>query len=171
MKPLRCGHAEVNGIQLYHEIYGEGDPLVLIHGGLTTIGEMQPWVQPLAKARQVIAVEMPGHGHMADIDRPMSFVTMGDDLAMLLDHLGIGQADLVGHSFGAACAIRAAIQHPKKRKCGGWPSCPATVITTSSRHRRYRRSSTSSSPRRSRIRRRDEPPRRWRPMAGLMMSR
>ena len=54
MKPLRCGHAEVNGIQLYHEIYGEGDPLVLIHGGLTTIGQMQGWVQQLAATRQVI---------------------------------------------------------------------------------------------------------------------
>lgn len=114
MKPLRCGHAEVNGIKMYHEIYGEGEPLVLIHGGLTTIGEVQPWVQPLAQNRQVIAVEMQGHGHTADTDRPMSFATMGDDIAMLLAHLGIRKADLAGHSFGAACAIRAAIQHPEQ---------------------------------------------------------
>lgn len=113
MNPSHCGHADVNGISIYHEIYGEGEPLVLIHGGLTTIGEMQLWVQRLAKNRQVIAVEMQGHGRTPDTDRPMSFATMGDDVAMLLAHLGIRKADLVGHSFGAACAIRAAIQHPQ----------------------------------------------------------
>jgi len=87
---------------------------VLIHGGLTTIVEMQGWVQPLAKTRRVIAVEMQGHGRTADTDRPMSFATMGDDIAALLDHLKIPKADLVGHSFGGAAAIRAAIQHPDK---------------------------------------------------------
>jgi pimeloyl-ACP methyl ester carboxylesterase len=111
MNPVITGYADVNGIKLYHEIYGQGEPLVLIHGGLTTIGEMQGWVQPLAKTRQVIAVEMQGHGRTADMDRPMSFTTMGDDIAALLDHLKIPKADLVGHSFGGASAIRAAIQH------------------------------------------------------------
>jgi pimeloyl-ACP methyl ester carboxylesterase len=62
MNPVHSGYADVNGIKLYHEIYGQGGPLVLIHGGLTTIGEMQGWVQPLAQTRQVIAVEMQGHG-------------------------------------------------------------------------------------------------------------
>ena len=114
MKPATSGYAEVNGIKLYHEIYGSGEPLVLIHGGLTTIGEMQGWVQPLAKTRQVIAVEMQGHGRTADSDRPMKLETMGDDIAALLDHLKIPKADLVGHSFGGASAIRAAIQHPDK---------------------------------------------------------
>ena len=71
-------------------------------------------MQPLAKTRQVIAVEMQGHGRTADTDRPMSFATMGDDIAALLDHLKIPKADLVGHSFGGASAIRAAIQHPEK---------------------------------------------------------
>jgi pimeloyl-ACP methyl ester carboxylesterase len=114
MKPASGGYADVSGIKLYHEIYGEGDPLVLIHGGLTTIGEMQGWVQPLAKMRRVIAVEMQGHGRTADTDRPMSFATMGNDIAALLDYLKIPKADLVGHSFGGASAIRAAIQHPDK---------------------------------------------------------
>jgi pimeloyl-ACP methyl ester carboxylesterase len=104
----------VNGIKLYHEIYGQGEPLVLIHGGLTTIGEMEGWVQLLAKTRQVIAVEMQGHGRTADTDRPMSFATMGDDIAALLDHLKIPKADLAGHSFGGACAIRGAIRHPDR---------------------------------------------------------
>jgi pimeloyl-ACP methyl ester carboxylesterase len=114
MKPVSSGHVDVNDIKLYHEIYGEGEPLVLIHGGLTTIGEMQGWVQPLAKTRRVIAVEMQGHGRTADTDRPMSFTTLGDDIAVLLDHLEIPKADLVGHSFGGASAIRAAIQQPEK---------------------------------------------------------
>ncbi|HEX5430747.1 MAG TPA: alpha/beta fold hydrolase, partial [Bryobacteraceae bacterium] len=104
MNPKASGYADVNGIQLYHEIHGQGEPLVLIHGGLTTIGEMQVWVEALAKTRQVIAVEMQGHGHTADTDRPMNFPTMGDDIAALLDHLKIPKADLVGHSFGGASA-------------------------------------------------------------------
>jgi pimeloyl-ACP methyl ester carboxylesterase len=114
MKPVSSAYADVNGIRLYHEVYGQGEPLVLIHGGLTTIGELQGWIEPLAKTRQVIAVEMQGHGRTADSDRPMRIVTLGDDIAALLDHLKIPKADMVGHSFGAATAIRAAIQHPDK---------------------------------------------------------
>ncbi len=114
MKPTRSGYADVNGIRLYHEIYGEGEPLVLIHGGLTTIDQMQGWVQPLAETRQVIAVEMQGHCRTADTDRPMTFGTMGDDIAALLDVLAVRKADLVGHSFGGASAIRTAIQHPDR---------------------------------------------------------
>src|SRR6185437_8819754 len=110
MKPTTSGYADVNGIKLYHEVYGEGQPLVLIHGGLTTIGEMQGWVQPLARTRQVIAVEMQGHGHTADTNRPMTPTQLGDDIAALLDHLQIPNADLVGHSFGGASAIRTALQ-------------------------------------------------------------
>jgi pimeloyl-ACP methyl ester carboxylesterase len=114
MKPTSSGYADVNGINLYHEVYGQGEPLVLIHGGLTTIGEMEGWVQALAKTRQVIAVEMQGHGRTADTDRPMSFAAMGDDIAALLNYLKIPRADLVGHSFGGASAIRAGIRHPDK---------------------------------------------------------
>ena len=114
MAPSKTGYADVNGIKLYHEIYGSGEPMVLIHGGLTTIGEMQSWIRPLAKSRQVIAVEMQGHGHTADTDRPMSWDQMADDVAALLDELKIPTADLVGHSFGGASAIRAAIRHPDK---------------------------------------------------------
>ncbi|HEX3245603.1 MAG TPA: alpha/beta hydrolase [Chloroflexota bacterium] len=114
MKPVSSGYADVNGIQLYHEIYGSGEPLVLVHGGLTTIGEMEAWIDPLGKTRQVIAVEMQGHGHTADTDRPISLAQMGDDIAALLDYLNVPKADVVGHSFGGASAIRAAIQHPEK---------------------------------------------------------
>ena len=114
ISPTIRGYVDVNGIRLYHEIYGRGEPIVLIHGGLTTIGEMQRWVQPLAKRWQVIAVEMQGHGRTADTDRQMSFSALGDDIAALLGYLKIPNACLVGHSFGGASAIRAAIQHPEK---------------------------------------------------------
>jgi pimeloyl-ACP methyl ester carboxylesterase len=112
--PARSGFAQVNGIRLHYEVHGSGEPMVLIHGGLTTIGEMRGWLEVLATSRQVVAVEMQGHGRTADTDRPMKFETLGDDVAALMDHLGIPRADVVGHSFGAACAIRTAIQHPRK---------------------------------------------------------
>jgi len=114
MKPLDSGYADVNGIRLYHEIHGQGEPVVLVHGGLTTIGEMPTWIETLASTRQVIAVEMQGHGHTADTDRPLSFSTLGNDIAALLDHLGIPRADIIGHSFGAAVALRTSIQWPGK---------------------------------------------------------
>lgn len=79
----RSGYADVNGIRLYHEIYGQGEPLVLIHGGLTMIGETQGWVRHLAKRWRVIAVEMRATDRTADTDRPMSFTAMGDDNACI----------------------------------------------------------------------------------------
>lgn len=114
LAPVSSGYADVQGIKLYHEIYGQGDPLVLLHGGLMTIGEMATLLEPLAKTRQVIAVELQGHGRTADTDRPLSFETMGDDIAALLDQLGISKADIVGLSLGAAVGLRTAIQHPEK---------------------------------------------------------
>jgi pimeloyl-ACP methyl ester carboxylesterase len=108
------GYAEVNGIKLYHEIYGEGEPLVLLHGGLMTIGEMSTLLEPLAKTHKVIAVELQGHGRTADTDRPLTIETMGDDIAALLDHLSIPKADIAGLSLGAAVGLRTAIQHPEK---------------------------------------------------------
>jgi pimeloyl-ACP methyl ester carboxylesterase len=112
--PGSSGYADVNGIKLYHEIYGQGDPLVLLHGGLMTIGEMSTPLAPLAAAHKVIAVELQGHGRTADTDRPLSFETLADDIAALLDHLGIANADVVGLSLGAAVGLRTAIQHPDK---------------------------------------------------------
>src|SRR5437773_11256826 len=111
---VSSGYADVNGIRLYHEIYGRGEPLVLLHGGLMTIGEMLTLVEPLAKTHQVIAVELQGHGRTADTDRPLSFETMGDDIAALLNQLNISKADIVGLSLGAAVGLRTAIQHPER---------------------------------------------------------
>jgi len=114
IEPHNAGYADVNGINLYHEIYGTGEPLVLLHGGLMTIPEMEVLLQPLANTNQVIAIELQGHGRTSDTDRPLSLSTLGDDVAALLDHLGVEQAHLVGYSHGADVALRTAFQHPKK---------------------------------------------------------
>src|SRR5262245_55754288 len=114
IKPTKAGFAEVNGFRLYHEIFGEGEPVVVLHGGLMTIPEMSSVIQPLARQRQVIAVELQGHGHSADTDRPLRLQTMGDDVAALVEHLGLGKADVVGFSLGGDVALRAAIQHPER---------------------------------------------------------
>src|SRR2546430_5296923 len=114
LAPVSSGYADVNGIKLYHEIYGQGEPLVLLPGGLMTIGEMLTPLEPLATTHTVIAVELQGHGRTADTDRALSFETMGDDIAALLNQLNIAKADIVGLSLGAAVGLRTAIQHPEK---------------------------------------------------------
>src|SRR5262245_2454762 len=114
IKPTKAGFAEVNGFRLYHEIFGEGEPVVVLHGGLMTIPEMSALVQPLARGRRVIAVELQGHGHSADTDRPFRPETLADDVAALIGHLGLGKADVVGFSLGGAVALRAAIRHPER---------------------------------------------------------
>src|ERR1019366_307660 len=106
LTPVSSGYADVNGIKLYHEVYGEGEPLVLLPGGLMTIGEMSTLLEPLAKTHKVIAVELQGHGRTADTDRPLTMETMGNDIAALLDQLSIQKADIVGLSLGAAVGLR-----------------------------------------------------------------
>jgi pimeloyl-ACP methyl ester carboxylesterase len=111
----RAGYAPVNGLQLYHEVHGSGGrPLVLLHGNLSTIGvDFGGMLPALAKGRQVVAVEQQAHGHTADIDRPLSIRNWTDDTAALLDHLGIGQADLFGYSSGSAVAFQLALDRPE----------------------------------------------------------
>ncbi|HMH21518.1 MAG TPA: alpha/beta hydrolase [Puia sp.] len=110
--PVKSGYAPVNGLKLYYEIYGKGEPLVLLHGGLGVINMFGPVLQELASKRQVIGVELQGHGHTADIDRPMSFEAMADDIAALLKHLGIPKADIMGYSLGGGTALQMAFRHP-----------------------------------------------------------
>jgi len=108
------GHyAEVNGIKLYYEVRGSGRPLVLLHGGLGAIEMFGPNLPALAKGRQVIAVDLQGHGRTADVDRPLSVATMADDIAALLEHLRIGRADIMGYSLGGGVALQTAIRHPE----------------------------------------------------------
>jgi pimeloyl-ACP methyl ester carboxylesterase len=110
----RAGHyAEVNGLRMYYEVHGTGRPLVLIHGALTTIQSSFGKILPtLACTRQVIAVELQAHGHTADIARPFSNESSADDVAALLRHLRIEQADILGYSMGGSTAIRVATRHP-----------------------------------------------------------
>jgi len=115
-------YAEVNGIRLYYEIHGPhaaasadastAPPLVLLHGGLTAIEIFEPILPALAAGRTVVAVDLQGHGRTADIDRPLDARSMADDIAALIEHLGIGPADVMGYSLGGAVVLQTAIRHP-----------------------------------------------------------
>jgi pimeloyl-ACP methyl ester carboxylesterase len=108
------GYAPVNGLQMWYERHGEGRPLVLLHGNLSTIGvDFGGIIPSLAKGRQVIGVEQQAHGHTADIDRPLSIQQWADDTAALLGHLGIERADLFGYSSGSTVALQLAIEQPQ----------------------------------------------------------
>ena len=114
MLNLTGNYANVNGLKMYYEVHGDGFPLVLIHGGGSTIGTTFGRVLPaLAGNHKVIAVEMQAHGHTADIDRPLSFEQDADDIAALLKQLGINKADIFGFSNGASTTLEIAIRHPE----------------------------------------------------------
>ena len=112
----RSGYAHVNGLEMYYELHGEGGtPLVLIHGGGSTIGTNFGRVLPLlSRSRRVIAVEVQAHGHTRDIDRPFTFEGDADDVAALLDSLHVAKADILGFSNGGTTALQIAIRHPGK---------------------------------------------------------
>lgn len=123
-------YAPVNQLQLYYETHGNGKPLVLLHGGFGVISMFEQLLPALAATRQVIAVELQGHGHTADVDRPFSFEQMADDIAALIINLGLEKADLLGYSLGGSVALQVAIRHPQvvrklvvlsaPYKRGGW---------------------------------------------------
>ncbi|MFI9509717.1 alpha/beta fold hydrolase [Nocardia sp. NPDC052566] len=106
-------YAPVNGQRLYYEIHGAGRPLVLIHGGLST-GEANfaALLPELAKTRKVVAVDLQGHGHTPDIDRPLRYEGLADDIAALITHLGLGKADVLGYSLGGGVALQLAARTP-----------------------------------------------------------
>jgi pimeloyl-ACP methyl ester carboxylesterase len=113
-KPI-TGYAPVNGLKMYYEIHGSGEPVVLVHGAFMAItDDWRLWINELAKTRKVIAVEMQGHGRTAGIKRDITYENLADDLAGLLDHLKISKADMVGYSLGAGAAMLCAIRHPEK---------------------------------------------------------
>ena len=114
VKPDAQGHyADVNGIKLYYEIHGTGKPLILLHGGLGAIEMFGPNLPALARGRQVVAVDLQGHGRTADIDRPLSVQLMADDIAALIKHLNLTSADIMGYSLGGGVALQTAIRHPE----------------------------------------------------------
>ncbi len=110
----KTGYAPPNGLSLYYEIHGTGEPLILLHGGLGAtemFGEILPL---LSGTRQVITVDLQAHGRTADIDRPLSYEAMADDIAALMKYLAIEKADVMGYSLGGVVALRTAIQHPDR---------------------------------------------------------
>ncbi len=106
-------YAPMNGLSLYYEEHGSGEPLIVLHGGIGGPEMFGPNLPLLAAARRVIAVHLQGHGRTADIDRPLRYEYMADDIAALLAHLGIATADLLGGSLGAGVALQTAIRHPE----------------------------------------------------------
>ena len=107
-------HAEVNGVPLYYEEHGSGEPLVLLHGGLGAGAGFEAIMPALCAGRRVITVDLQAHGGTADVDRPLRPETMADDIAALIKHLGLPRADVMGYSLGGLVALRTAIQHPQR---------------------------------------------------------
>ena len=109
-------YASVNGLELYYELHGPDDapatPLVLLHGGVGGIAMFGPNLPVLAAQRRVIAVELQGHGRTADIDRPLRYELMADDVAALVEQLRIPTVDIMGYSLGGGVAVQTAIRHP-----------------------------------------------------------
>lgn len=108
----KAGYVSANGVNYYYEIRGQGEPLLVLHGGLGNIGMFAPGIPEFAKTRQVIAVDLYGHGRTALTDRPMNYIDMGNDMAILIGELGYPQVDVLGYSMGGGIAFRLAAQHP-----------------------------------------------------------
>jgi pimeloyl-ACP methyl ester carboxylesterase len=106
-------YAPVNDLNMYYEVHGEGPPLVLLHGAYLTAEMMGPLATGLARIRQVIVPELQAHGRTADVDRPLTYEQMGDDVADLIRELGLERPDVVGYSMGGAAALQLAIRHPE----------------------------------------------------------
>jgi pimeloyl-ACP methyl ester carboxylesterase len=108
----KSGYVEANGLSYYYEIHGEGEPLLLLHGGMGSIDMFLPALPEFAAERAVIAVELQGHGRTAVGDRKISLEDIADDMAVIVAELGYEQVDAMGYSFGGGVAFRFAVQHP-----------------------------------------------------------
>ena len=141
MKPDQSGYAEINGLKMYYEVYGKGEPIVLLHGAFMTIPlNWSGFIPLLAKNRKVIVAEMQGHGRTGDISRPITYEGMSDDVSGLLTHLKIAKADILGYSMGGGIAFQFAVRHPEQlRKLiilsgtyahdGWWPEAEASFAS------------------------------------------
>jgi len=141
IKPAQTGYADVNGLKMYYEVYGNGKPIVLIHGSFMTIPLNWSHIIPLfTKDRKVIVAEMQGHGRTRDTSREFSYQGMADDVSGLLKHLKIDSADILGYSMGGGVAFQVAIRHPEQVRRlvvlsgtyahdGWWPDVEASFAT------------------------------------------
>src|SRR3989442_6783063 len=118
-------YTEVNGLNLYYETHGAGRPMILLHGGLGSNEMFGPVLPQLSEHHQVIAPDLQGHGRTADIDRPIDVRLMADDIAALIDHLGLEKPDLVGYSLGGGVAFFTAVEEP--REVGKLGLAPANI--------------------------------------------
>src|SRR5690348_9251515 len=109
-------YVSVNGINLYYEVHGTGEPLIMLHGGFGTFEMFAALSPALVEKHQVIGVDLYGHGRTALTDRPLRFEHMADDIAGLMEHLGLKQASVLGYSLGGAVALQTAIRHPDRVK-------------------------------------------------------
>ena len=105
---------KVNGMQMYYEVSGAGDPLIVLHGAYMNIPSMGAIIPMLAKTHKVYALELQGHGRTTDIDRPITYQNLADDVAAFMDAVGLPKADVFGYSMGAAAGLQFAIRHPDK---------------------------------------------------------
>jgi pimeloyl-ACP methyl ester carboxylesterase len=117
-------YASVNGLRMYYEIQGTGQPVIVLHGGFGNTELYMPNVTALVKNYKVITVDMQGHGRTADIDRPLDVVSMANDMAAFIKQLNLGKTDIVGYSLGGSVALRLAIQHPELLQKVVLISCP-----------------------------------------------
>ena len=111
--PTKSGHADVNGVKIWYQTYGQGDPLVLIHGGFGTVEMFGPNIELLAEGRKIIGVDLQAHGGTGPLGRRMTFEAIATDVAELIKALGYEKADVMGYSLGGATALRVAIDHPQ----------------------------------------------------------
>jgi pimeloyl-ACP methyl ester carboxylesterase len=105
---------EVNGMQMYYEVSGSGEPLIVLHGSYMNIPSMGPIIPKLAETHKVYALELQGHGRTTDIDRPITYPALADDVAAFMDKVGLPKADVFGYSLGAIAGLQMAIRHPDK---------------------------------------------------------
>lgn len=112
--PVRTGHVEADSVRYHYQIHGKGEPLLVLHGALGSFEMFGPLIPQLAAGRQVIGIDLHGHGRTPLGDRELSVIDMGDDVAAILDALGYDRVDALGYSLGGGVALRLAVQHPTK---------------------------------------------------------
>ena len=108
------GRVAVSGMQMYYEVSGQGDPLIVLHGAYMNIPAMGAIIPRLAETHRVYALELQGHGRTTDIDRPITYPNLADDVAAFMDAVGLEQADVFGYSMGAAAGLQLVIRHPQR---------------------------------------------------------